>query len=162
MNTYSASARTGGITSWPRRAEAWLDQRGKGAWIAAMVLGFIFFWPVGLALLAYMIWGKQMFRNSSCGHARKSHGWNHADKWGHRSSTIGSGNTAFDSYKAEALRRLEEEQEAFEAFLQRLRNSKDKSEFDTFMEERARQNQAADAAADAEPKPTEGPRPGEY
>ena len=40
---------------------------GKGAWIAAMVLGFVFFWPVGLALLAYMIWGKRMFR--SCRYA---------------------------------------------------------------------------------------------
>ena len=41
--------------SWFSRAEAWLDEKGKGAWIAAMVLGFIFFWPIGLALLAYMI-----------------------------------------------------------------------------------------------------------
>ena len=44
-----------GITSWPGRAEAWLDDRGKPAWIAATVLGFIFFWPAGLALLGYMI-----------------------------------------------------------------------------------------------------------
>jgi hypothetical protein len=41
--------------SWFERSETWLDRKGKGAWIAAMVLGFIFFWPVGLALLAYMI-----------------------------------------------------------------------------------------------------------
>ena len=47
------------------RAERWLDERGKGAWIAAMVLGFILFWPVGLALLAYMIWSKRMF-NKNC------------------------------------------------------------------------------------------------
>ncbi len=159
MHTYSDTARSGGITSWPRRAEAWLDARGRKAWIAAMVLGFIFVWPVGLALLAYMIWGKQMFSNS-CGHRR-----HHDRHWGRHAYRATSGNTAFDSYKAEALRRLEEEQEAFEAFLQRLRNSKDKSEFDTFMEERARANQAADAAAteaEAGAKPTEGPRPGEY
>lgn len=161
MNTYTDTARTGGITSWPRRAEAWLDQRGKGAWIAAMVLGFIIFWPVGLALLAYMIWGKQMFRNGSCGHRRDRHANGH--HWGREAYRATSGNTAFDAYKAEALRRLEEEQEAFEAFLQRLRSSKDKSQFDTFMEERARANQAADAAATTtEVKPTEGPRPGEY
>ena len=36
------------------------------------------------------------------------------------------------------LRRLEEEQDAFEAFLQRLREAKDKAEFDQFMDERAR------------------------
>ena len=44
--------------TWFQRAEAWLDQRGKPAWITAMVLGFIFFWPIGLAFLAYMIWRK--------------------------------------------------------------------------------------------------------
>ena len=53
-------------TSWFGRTEHWLDERGKGAWIAAMVLGFIFFWPIGLALLAYMIWSKRMFSKSTC------------------------------------------------------------------------------------------------
>ena len=48
-----------------------------------------------------------------------------------------SGNAAFDAYKADTLRRLEEEQENFEAFLERLRAAKDKSEFDQFMDERA-------------------------
>ena len=166
MHTYSYSARSGGITAWPRRAEAWMDQRGRKAWIAAMVLGFIIFWPVGLALLAYMIWGKQMF-SKSCGPRRDDgDGRVHDQHWGRHASRATSGNTAFDSYKAEALRRLEEEQEAFEAFLQRLRNSKDKSEFDTFMDERARANQATDAAttdtADAAARPSEGQRPGEY
>ena len=51
----------GSQPGWFARAEAWLDERGKGAWITAMVLGFIFVWPVGLALLAYMIWSKRMF-----------------------------------------------------------------------------------------------------
>jgi hypothetical protein len=48
-------------SGWFARSEAWLDSKGKGAWIAAMVLGFIFVWPVGLALLFYMIWSKRMF-----------------------------------------------------------------------------------------------------
>ncbi len=39
---------TGPRFGWLSRTEAWLDDKGKGAWIAAMVLGFIFFWPVGL------------------------------------------------------------------------------------------------------------------
>ena len=69
MYTTTDTARPGGIRTAFRRSEAWLDQRGKWAWIAAMVLGFILFWPVGLALLAYMIWGKQMFARS-CGHRR--------------------------------------------------------------------------------------------
>ena len=52
MNTalpYSSSSAQ--PMGWLYRAESWLDSKGKGAWIAAMVLGFIFFWPVGLALL---------------------------------------------------------------------------------------------------------------
>lgn len=55
-----------------------------------------------------------------------------------------SGNSAFDSYKADMLKRLEDEQQAFEAFLERLREAKDKSEFDSFMEERAEAATTAD------------------
>lgn len=107
------------------RAENWLDDRGKPAWIIAMVLGFVIFWPIGLALLAYMIWGKNMF-NSSCNRSKRSH------KVGKS-----SGNAAFDAYKEETLRRLGDEQGNFEAFLKRLRDAKDKAEFDQFMEDRA-------------------------
>ncbi len=114
---------------WLRQAEGWLDSKGRMAWIAAMVLGFIFVWPVGLAILAYMIWSKRMF-SKSC---RKSSSARHM-------STVlsSSGNSAFDNYKAETLRRLEEEQTSFEGFLQRLREAKDKAEFDDFMSDRAR------------------------
>ncbi|MGR3636343.1 MAG: DUF2852 domain-containing protein [Shimia sp.] len=124
--------------SWLGKSEAWLDSKGKGAWIAAMVLGFVFFWPVGLALLFYMIWSKDMFkksRSNSCGRSRRMH----------MMST--SGNSAFDSYRDETLRRLEDEQRSFEDFLQRLREAKDKAEFDDFMDERAK--------TAAEPKETE-------
>ena len=47
-----------------------------------------------------------------------------------------SGNHAFDEYRAETLRRLEDEQREFLAFLDRLRHAKDKAEFDQFMAER--------------------------
>lgn len=119
------------VATWPNQAELWLDERGKGAWIAAMVLGFIFFWPVGLALLAYMIWSKRMFSGkcaSRNGMTRRR---------SHRGAFRSSGNMAFDAYKHETLQRLEEEQGNFESFLQRLRESKDKAEFDQFMDERA-------------------------
>ena len=116
------------------RAEAWLDARGKGAWIAAMVVSFILFWPIGLALLAYMIWSKRMF-NSSCKSMNRSRV---------RHMSTSSGNAAFDAYKAETLRRLEDEQENFEAFLKRLRDAKDKAEFDQFMNDRATSNDASD------------------
>ncbi|WP_170349002.1 MULTISPECIES: DUF2852 domain-containing protein [Ruegeria] len=116
---------------WLHRIETWLDDKGKGAWIAVMVLGFIFFWPVGLALLAYMIWSKRMF-SKSCSRRKSWHS--------HMSAMKPSGNSAFDAYKADTLARLEREQQDFEAFLRRLRDAKDKAEFDQFMDERAREN----------------------
>ena len=135
MTTIATNATSGGLSGLPRRAEAWLDSKGRAAWIAAMVLGFIFFWPVGLALVAYITWtnrwSKDMFKFNGCT-ARKF-----SD---HGRMTTSTGNSAFDAYRAETIRRLEEEQEAFEAFLKRLRDAKDKQEFDAFMEDRARSN----------------------
>jgi hypothetical protein len=61
-----------------------------------------------------------------------------------------SGNQAFDEYKAETLRRLEEEQGEFAHFLDRLRFAKDKAEFDQFMAERRQR-----------PTPSEPQRPTE-
>ena len=97
-----------------------------------MVLGFIFIWPVGLALLLYMIWSKRMFsksRSMTCGR-RRVH------------TMTSTGNSAFDSYRDEMIRRLEDEQRSFEDFLQRLREAKDKSEFDQFMDEREKKAKA--------------------
>ena len=133
MTTAAYQSQMPANAGWLTRTEAWLDHKGKGAWIAAMVLGFIFFWPVGLALLAYMIWSKRMF-SKGCAH-RKSRR-HHMDRHTAWSAMKPSGNSAFDAYKAETLRRLEQEQEAFESFLERLRDAKDKAEFDEFMEER--------------------------
>ena len=116
---------------WMHRAESWLDSKGKGAWIAVMVLGFIVFWPIGLAFLAYMIWSKRMF-SKTC---------SRRPLWNSRMNAMNtSGNSAFDAYKADTLARLEREQKDFEAFLRRLRDAKDKAEFDEFMDERARDN----------------------
>ncbi|SFR03957.1 DUF2852 domain-containing protein [Poseidonocella sedimentorum] len=115
-------------TGWFSKAEAWLDSKGKGAWIAAMVLGFVFFWPVGLALLFYMIWSKDMFKKSRRSTSSRLHGAGVVFK--------PSGNSAFDSYKADTLQRLQDEQRQFEEFLERLRDAKDKAEFDQFMDDR--------------------------
>ena len=116
------------LSRWLSTAEAWLDARGRGAWIAAMVLAFIFVWPVGLALLFYMIWSNKM----SCSHRASR-------SWGPRGRFAPSGNTAFDAYRDETLKRLEDEQSAFQAFLERLRKAKDQAEFDRFMDERRSQ-----------------------
>jgi Protein of unknown function (DUF2852) len=145
--TIHTDAPNGGFFNFLRRTEAWLDDKGKGAWIAAMVLGFIFIWPVGLAFLFYMIWSKRMFNRSSCAERRARHFERHMGE--HHAAMRPSGNAAFDAYKLDMLKRLEDEQVAFEAFLQRLREAKDKSEFDNFMEDRAR---AASAPVVVEPE----------
>ena len=142
------------------KSERWLDDHGKGAWIVAMILGFVFFWPVGLAILAYMIWSKRMFgRSSSCGSwGRHSHHHSHSredweamkDTWRNMGSTMRpTGNAAFDAYKAETIKRLQDDQQAFETFLQRLRQAKDKSEFDAFMDDRAKAARAGDVPPEA-------------
>lgn len=115
------------VLDWLRRVERELDRWGKGAWIAAFVLGFILFWPVGLAILGYTLWSGRM----GCWKNRRRHG-------GRR-----TGNSAFDEYREETLRRLEEEQGEFEAFLDRLRRAKDRAEFDQFREERRRRQSEA-------------------
>ena len=48
-----------------------------------------------------------------------------------------SGNASFDAYRSDMIARLETEQTHFENFLGRLRDAKDKSEFDKFMDDRA-------------------------
>ncbi len=110
----------------------WLDARGKLAWIAAMVLGFIAFWPVGLAILGYMIWSKRMF---GC----------HRHAYRPERFSGRTGNVAFDAYRDETLKRLEEEHREFIDFLQKLREAKDKAEFDQFMAQRGEKDDKIDA-----------------
>src|SRR5262245_47852338 len=103
-----------------------LDEFGKPAWIALTVLGFMAWWPIGLATLAFTIGSGRM----GCGYrghdrwqhkmdrlqqkmdwmrSRMSGGPGHGfgGGWGGGSS---SGNAAFDEYRNDTLKRLEEEQ----------------------------------------------------
>jgi hypothetical protein len=125
-----------------------LDELGRPAWIALMILGFWFWWPLGLVTLAFIIgsgrmscwnyhgmdrWQRKMERmQEKMDRMRGSMSYG-CNWWGHAHS---SGNRAFDEYRAETLRRLEEEQREFRDFLDRLRHAKDKAEFDQFMAER--------------------------
>ncbi|MBM3603732.1 MAG: DUF2852 domain-containing protein [Alphaproteobacteria bacterium] len=113
------------------RGRDWLDGRGRAAWIIAMILGFIAFWPIGLALLVYMIWSKRMF-----GCSKRSYSSRHAAR--------STGNTAFDAYRAQTLKRLEDEHREFNEFLAKLREAKDKAEFDQFMEKRGEKTETRD------------------
>jgi hypothetical protein len=150
-----AWGRSGGGYGWsapPYWAPFWHpDGISRPLGFAAMILGFIFWWPVGLALLFFMIFSGRI----GCRHRRWAamnqdqnqggdNGWQPMAppwaKWcgGDRAAPPprSSGNHAFDEYRAETLRRLEDEQKDFSSFLERLRFAKDKAEFDQFMADR--------------------------
>jgi uncharacterized protein DUF2852 len=112
-----------------------LDALPSPVWIGLVILGFVIWWPLGLTILAYALGRGRMCFGSGFSH------WNdRADRlrpapdWWRQPPT--SGNRAFDDYRAETLRRLEDEQRGFHEFLGRLRMAKDKAEFDQFMAER--------------------------
>src|SRR6185312_2669266 len=112
--------------------------------VIATILGFLFWWPIGLAFLFFTL----RSANMGC--------WSHQDRWQNKMERMqykmdrmrgrmerrgfgfgfgppSSGNRAFDEYRTETLQRLEEEQVEFRNFLDRLRHAKDKEEFDQFM-----------------------------
>jgi uncharacterized protein DUF2852 len=129
-----------------------IDDLGKPAWIALMIVSFILFWPAGLAILLYLIWSGRMAFWKDAGRGYVAQGRRYGCGW-HRGFhyTPPSGNRAFDEYRAEALRRLEEEQKEFTEFLERLRKARDQQEFDQFMAERRNRPQGSPEAP--EPKP---------
>ena len=118
-----------------------VDEIGKPAWIALTVFGFWWFWPVGLAVLAFLL-GSGRLRAWRMDRKAMRGRWSNLRDGGmgaQRWSGFGcgsSGNQAFDAYKQDTLRRLEEEQQEFQAFLERLRQARDKAEFDQFMADR--------------------------
>ncbi len=152
-----------------------LDNMPRPFVIAGMVLGFILFWPIGLAVLAYLLWSRRMGCASSYNRGDRQDYWAHrnqhmADRWerkmqrfqekmGDKMSRWGggrtavftpTGNAAFDEYRDETLRRLEDEAKEFDEFMKRLRMARDKSEFDQYMAERRSGNM---------PDVTEGDQP---
>jgi uncharacterized protein DUF2852 len=141
-----------------------IDDFGRPGWIAITVLSFIIFWPFGFVVLGFLLgsgrmgcwhhdsnaqggdrWQRRMDRMQR-GVDRMQEGLQRmqarAERWrGRQQGNSGyrpgpSGNHAFDEYRAETLRRLEDEQREFIEFLDRLRHAKDKAEFDQFMAER--------------------------
>jgi hypothetical protein len=144
-----------------------IDDFGRPAWIVLMVLGFILYWPIGLAILAFILWSGRMWSGPmGCGWHRGNveewrqraidrvnraaeHWERKRARWEERMQRHGgdrgrgpvgglgeTGNRAFDEYRADALRKLEEEASEFRAFLERLRMARDRAEFDEYMQER--------------------------
>jgi hypothetical protein len=95
--------------------------------VAAVLLGFVFFWPLAAAYVGWKLW-KAYGRDSSM--SFDFNAWRPA----------ASGNTAFEAYRRETLERLErerqklrDEEREFADFLRELRRAKDQEEFDRFM-----------------------------
>jgi hypothetical protein len=118
--------------------------------IVATVMAFVMFWLAGVILtLAFLWFGVRVM----LGGRPRTH--DEADLPPMTVTPARSGNASFDAYRADVLRRLEDEQAAFEGFLSRLREAKDAREFDRFMEDRAR-------SARAVPMVDDQPKRGEY
>jgi len=118
--------------------------------IGAIVVGFIYWWPVGLALVAWKLAGYPAFAElrdtarrtmSDFEGARPVSRFARAFEAANRRD--GTGNAAFDDYRRAELdrldaqrRALEEESKAFTAFVEELRRAKDREQFDAFMAKR--------------------------
>lgn len=128
---YSGDAFRSSCRAWNRRPWSAFE-------IAIMVIGFIVFWPIGLALLFYILWKKR--RGEDLNMPQWATNMNMSMR-----PAGSSGNRAFEEWKNSELARLEEErrklyqaQREFEEFLDQLKHAKDKEEFDRFMEARNR------------------------
>ena len=117
--------------------------------IALMILGFVLFWPLGVAMLAYILWGDRLHRVYDDARAQfRTGGWS----CGRAARGFGgfehTGNVAFDEYRKREIERIEAERAKLDAmraefddFLRELRRARDKEEFDRFMAERERRAQ---------------------
>ncbi|PWJ80213.1 uncharacterized protein DUF2852 [Pseudaminobacter salicylatoxidans] len=114
------------------------------ATIALMVIGFMVFWPLGLAMLAYIIWGDRLD-----GFKRNVNKATDGIFAGCRKASYGAnsrtGNVAFDDWREKELERLAEERRKldetlaeFDDYMRELRRAKDQEEFDRFMANRNR------------------------
>jgi hypothetical protein len=146
--------------------------------IILTVLGFLWWWPIGLLLLGLFI-GRGKFgcrrHLSYAGDAPMFGRDQGRDRWDRKMTRLQekmemvrakadqfrsggdwfapatSGNRAFDDYRSETLKRLEDEQREFKDFLSRLRFARDRSEFDQFMTER--RNHPLEPGSQSEPAP---------
>lgn len=66
---------------------------------------------------------------------RRSHRHGPFGRWRGETEAAPSTNGAFEDYRQNTLRRLEQEEREFHDYLNRLRQAKDKQEFDQFMDE---------------------------
>ena len=134
-----------------------LDEFGAVAWLAVAAVVSLIAWPLGLATFAYLA-GTCRLHAWRDGRGRMPGTWFNLGvgspsamqgSGAHWSSMPPSGNQAFDAYRADAISRLEEEQREFHSFLERLRQARDKAEFDAFMADRRGRPAGKEAAKPA-------------
>lgn len=118
--------------------------------IGAIVVGFIYWWPVGLALVAWKFAGYPAFAEMREATRRGVAGFEGGGRSASRFARAfeaanrgGTGNAAFDAYRRAELDRLEaqrkaleDESRAFTDFVEELRRAKDREQFDAFMAKR--------------------------
>jgi biopolymer transport protein ExbB/TolQ len=114
------------------------------ATIALMVLGFVVFWPLGLAMLAFILFGEKLRAFKRDANSRADGMFAGLRRTKARYEThFSTGNVAFDDWRKAELDRLDEERrrldemrEKFDSYVRELRRAKDQEEFDRFMRER--------------------------
>ncbi|MEM1287271.1 MAG: DUF2852 domain-containing protein [Pseudomonadota bacterium] len=128
------------------RRQSWLRPAWTPATIGLMVLGFMIAWPLGLAMLAYIIWGDRL--DDVKHEMRRGFGrFKREMDMNGFSNQRETGNVAFDEFRKSEIQRLEEERrkldamvEEFDEHLRNLRRAKDQEEFDAFMRSRHNHN----------------------
>mgnify|MGYP003647818387 FL=1 len=113
------------------------------ATIALMVLGFMVFWPLGLAMLAYIIWGERLDGFKADVNRATDDFTSAFRKNRHGMRSPGSGNAAFDEWRDAEMSRLDEERKKldearreFDQHMRDLRMARDREEFNRFMADR--------------------------
>lgn len=103
---------------------------------ALMIIGFIAFWPLGLVMLAYILWGQNFIRELRRGVdsvVGSLYSW----------PAVDSGNRAFNDWRTseemrlkQALCGLDETRQAFDTWDEAQRLDHDRNAFDRFMADR--------------------------
>jgi hypothetical protein len=115
------------------------------ATIALMVVGFMVYWPLGLAMIGYILWGDRLesFRHDVGRSTDRFFGGLRRSGATNPFATPRTGNVAFDEWRETELARLDAERqklmrasEEFEAYARELRRAKDSEEFQRFMASR--------------------------
>ena len=105
-------------------------------YLVAMVVAFVAWWPLGVMVLAYIIWSGSMTRING-------QWWERVKAFVSGQSFSGSGNAAFDAHREAMLRGLEEqrkrmEQDArdFALYMDKVRMARDEQSFNDFINQR--------------------------